>query len=131
MVGYGVGAGVAAIAALVVAGGAAQAAPAPPRPVEPGLLPPPDPRRGEAAQGLEVQPRRPPSLARLILTPPRAAVQGIDVPIFVTIDEVERHRVLQRLHDLLTSEDGLVGVRPVAELQLGAGAQAGARLFDR
>ena len=105
-----------------------------PAPVDCGAPPEtraPDPRCGEALDG-----RAPPgpdssAFARGALAVPRVATQVLLWPIVETSDVVEHHHLLDWMATLLTTDDGLVGVRPYLHYSTGFLASIGARLFWR
>jgi hypothetical protein len=96
--------------------------------------PPPDPRRGEGyggqtngatlADDLRVVPR-------IILMPVRVVWRGLTYPFVAMAAGEERYHVSDHLYAILTTDDGLVGVRPEFSYQLSFKPTGGLRLFDR
>jgi hypothetical protein len=90
----------------------------------------PDPRCGEPLDG-----RGPPpastgrEVGRVLLFPPRALMVGILWPVVETSELIEAHHVQDWLEAWLTSDDGKVGVRPLATYATGFRPTAGLRLF--
>ena len=77
--------------------------------------PPPDPQKGEPADGRKPAPRVADDLLlvpRLILAPPRLLWKALSVPVKSGGDAMERHHVLEWIYLALTSPDGAIGVRP-------------------
>ena len=74
----------------------------------------PDPRCGEPLDGRTV-PDPPASVqaARVALAVPRAATRVVLWPVVKTTDVVEEYQLAAWLRALLTTDDGLVGIRPV------------------
>src|SRR5688572_30248330 len=92
----------------------------------------PDLRCGETLDG------RPPAeapasltAARVALTGPRLAAGAVLWPVVKTTDVVEHYRVLDWVEAVLTTDDGLVGVRPVLHYTTSFASTAGARFFYR
>jgi surface antigen Omp85-like protein len=92
----------------------------------------PDPRCGEALDG-----RAPPepSTARKVgqaaLAVPRVATQVVLWPVIKTADVAEDYHVVSWARAVLTSDDGLVGVRPELQYSTSFVASGGARFFYR
>src|SRR5262245_47356152 len=96
---------------------------------------PPDPRAGERLDG-RAPPGRgpgagPTDVMKVAMAPVRGAAWLVLTPVDHAVGFVERHRLPQRLYEALTSDDRLLGVRPVATLQPGYGLSGGIRYFDR
>jgi hypothetical protein len=92
----------------------------------------PDLRCGEPLDGRS--PAEPPAslaAARIALTPPRLVAGAVLWPVVKTTDVVEHYRLLGWMEAVLTSDDGLVGVRPVLHYTTSFTSTAGARLFFR
>jgi hypothetical protein len=93
---------------------------------------PPDPRRGERHDGRTVT-RTPRDRAlfvpRLVLAPIRLVIDGVAYQARMGMEFEQRHHVMQRLTDALTSEDGLIGVRPVISWALSFQPSAGLHFF--
>lgn len=97
---------------------------------QPAAARPPDPRCGEALDG------RPPveakvTLPQAALTVPRLAARGVFWPIVKTSDFVEEHKLLPWMTALLTTDDGLIGLRPSVQYSTGFLPTGGLRFFDR
>jgi hypothetical protein len=97
---------------------------------QPASSRPPDPRCGETLDG------RPPieskvTLPQAALTVPRLAARGVFWPIVKTSDFVEEHKLLPWMIALLTTDDGLIGVRPSVQYATGFLPTGGLRFFDR
>jgi hypothetical protein len=92
----------------------------------------PDPRCGEALDGRE-PPRSSFLLAvpRAVLWVPRLVSRVVFWPVVETSDVVEAHHVPNWIEALLTSDDGLVGVRPILHYATGFFPTAGLRFFYR
>jgi len=115
--------------------GAARAAPPAPDPYPPACdappeSRPPDPRCGEALDGR--RPPEPPSaliVPRAVLWVPRLTSRVVFWPVVRTSDLVESNRVLGWARSILTTDDGLVGVRPELRYSTSFISTAGLRLF--
>jgi len=92
----------------------------------------PDPRCGESLDG-----RAPaePSTARRVgqaaLVVPRVATQAVFWPVVTTVDFLEYHRVIDHARAFLTTDDGLVGVRPELQYSTSFLPSGGLRFFYR
>jgi hypothetical protein len=93
---------------------------------------PPDPRCGETLDGRPTA-EPPPNLAvpRAVLWGPRLASRVVFWPVVKTSDAVEYYQVLPWLRALLTTDDGLVGVRPEITYATSFIPTGGLRLFYR
>jgi len=118
---------------------AAPAAAAPPtRPEPPDATPcagpeiarAPDPRCGETLDG---RPARvaPMTLPRAALAVPRLGARVLFWPLVKASDFAEEHKLVDWMDALLTTDDGLVGVRPQLQYSTGFVSTAGLRFFDR
>lgn len=93
---------------------------------------PPDPRCGERLDG-----RPPPSatvarqVGRAALTPPRLVAKVALWPVVKTADFVEHHHLVDRGRAILTSDDGLIGVRPELQYSTSFLPTGGLRVFYR
>ena len=107
---------------------------------EPGVDPctvpdserPPDPRCGETLDGrvpAEASTGR--KVGQAALAVPRVATQAVLWPVVKTADAVENHHVLDWAQALLTTDDGLVGVRPELQYSTSFVASGGLRFFYR
>ena len=92
----------------------------------------PDPRCGETLDG------RPPAdastgrqVARAALVVPRLATKAVFLPIVKTTDFLEYHHVVDWGRALLTTDDGLIGVRPELQYSTSFLPTGGARFFYR
>jgi hypothetical protein len=92
----------------------------------------PDLRCGESLDG-RAPPEPPASLtaARVALAGPRLAATAVLWPVVKTTDVVEHYRLLDWMQAVLTTDDGLVGVRPVLQYSTSFTPTAGARFFFR
>src|SRR5262249_298948 len=94
---------------------------------------PPDVRRGEPYDG---RMRREPAgkqlvvLPRMLLAPPRLLMRGVGAIAKPLIEWVEHNHVPETLYAAFTSEDGLVGVRPVVDYQLAFKPSGGVLYFN-
>src|SRR5439155_25001229 len=82
----------------------------------------PDVRHGERYDGRDARPSvRPYLLAvpRLLLVVPRLAVRGIDAAARPLMQWNEREHIAERVVGALTSDDGLIGVRPAVNFESG------------
>jgi hypothetical protein len=113
------------LVALILAAGADPCAP-------PDGTRAPDPRCGEALDG-----RRPaePSPARkvgqAVLAVPRVATQVAFWPVVKTADVVESRHLFDWAQAILTTDDGLVGVRPELQYSTSFAPSGGLRFFYR
>jgi hypothetical protein len=124
-------AAVAALAGLALAESAARAAEAPDcdGPTESRA---PDPRCGEPLDGRAAA--APPAslqVARAALAAPRLVTGAVLWPVVKTTDAVEHYRVADWARAILTTDDGLIGVRPAIVYSTSFTPTAGARLFYR
>jgi hypothetical protein len=92
----------------------------------------PDPRCGETLDG------RGPAhastgrqVARAALVVPRLATQAVFWPIVKTTDFLEYHRVIDWGRAILTTDDGLIGIRPELQYSTSFLPTGGARFFYR
>lgn len=90
----------------------------------------PDARCGEPIDGRDVA-ASDHAVGRAALAVPRVAVRVVLWPVVATTDVVEHYRLLDWMQALLTTDDGLVGVRPVVNYATGFVPSVGARLFYR
>jgi len=92
----------------------------------------PDPRCGETLDG---RPPAEPSAARKVgqaaLAVPRVAAQAAFWPVVKTADVVESNHVTDWARAVLTTDDGLVGVRPELQYSTSFAASGGLRFFYR
>ena len=120
--------------ALVLAASAVGAPADGPGPLRRRLPPnrPPDPRCGETLDGRPL-PDPSPGLAvpRAALAVPRLVTRAVLWPVVETTDVVEHYRLLDWMDALLTTDDGLVGVRPIVNYSTSFLPSGGARLFYR
>lgn len=93
---------------------------------------PPDPRCGDRLDG-RTAPETPlaATAARVVLWPPRMASRVVFWPVVRTAELVEHHRVPDWLRAILTTDDGLVGVRPEVRYTTGFTPTAGLGFFYR
>jgi hypothetical protein len=88
----------------------------------------PDPRCGEALDGRGT--RQPPMTAtRAVLTVPRLATQAVMWPIVHGTELVEHYQLIDWMDAILTTDDGLVGVRPIIHYSTSFLPSGGLRLF--
>jgi hypothetical protein len=114
----------AAALVLVVAGGDPCAAP----PAERA----PDPRCGEALDGRDpAEPSTARKLGQAALAVPRAVTRAVFWPVVRTMDFVEYHQAIDWARAILTTDDGLVGVRPEAQYSTSFAPTGGLRFFYR
>ncbi len=109
-----------ALALLLLAGSAADAAE------------PPDVLHGERYDGRPPLPQTRQYLLmvpRLVLAVPRVLMRGVGAAAKPVMEWWERNQVQQRINDALTSEDGLIGVRPVIHFELSFRASFGLSYF--
>src|SRR5258706_4470337 len=77
--------------------------------------PPPDPGRGESYDGRSHAPTLGDDLRlvpRLVLAPLRWLWKGLSYPARWLGNAEEKYKLMDHLYELLTSDDGQVGVRP-------------------
>ena len=92
----------------------------------------PDPRCGDTLDGRSpAGPEAGHGFARGVLAVPRVATEALLWPVVETTDLVEHHHVLDWMQALLTTDDGLVGIRPILNYSTGFLPSVGARLFWR
>jgi hypothetical protein len=91
---------------------------------------PPDPRCGETLDG-RVPAGPSPELAvpRAALAVPRLATQAVFWPVVETTELVEQYQLLGWMNALLTTDDGLIGVRPIVNYSTSFLPSGGARFF--
>jgi hypothetical protein len=91
----------------------------------------PDPRCGESLDGREAElpPGSQPGKAALYV--PKEVALGAVWPLWKGADFVEAHHVADWYRALLTSDDGLVGVRPELNISTGLLPTIGGRFFYR
>ncbi len=88
----------------------------------------PDPRCGEALDGRI--PEDPPlTVTRAALAVPRLATQAFFWPVVETSDVVEHYQLIDWMDAILTTDDGLVGVRPIIHYSTSFLPSGGARFF--
>src|SRR5438552_6364796 len=96
--------------------------------------PPPDVTRGERFDGRARDPhaakRRALWIPRLLLLPLRMLERGLEYPVHALTEWAERHHIPRRVMRLITSEDGLIGVRPTLTYTAGFVPIFGATFFD-
>jgi hypothetical protein len=95
-------------------------------------LPPPDPTRGERADGKTAESRAKDAwlaVPRFLLLPIRLLFYAIEAPTKSSIEFDERHHISDHLVDLLTSSDGKVGIRPTFSWISGFRPSFGAHFF--
>lgn len=93
---------------------------------------PPDPRCGESIDGrAEARPSVGLTAARVALAPPRLATTAVLWPVVKASDAVEHHQLWDRMRAALTTDDGLVGIRPVLHYTSGFAPTGGARAYYR
>jgi len=90
----------------------------------------PDPRCGETLDG-RAAPTTPLTVSRAALAVPRLGARALFWPLVAASDFAEEHKVLDWMQALLTTDDGLVGVRPQLQYSTGFVSTAGLRFFDR
>jgi hypothetical protein len=92
----------------------------------------PDLRCGETLDGrVPAEPSTGRQVARAALVVPRLATQAVFWPIVKTTDYLEYHHVVDWARVLLTTDDGLVGVRPELQYSTSFLPTGGARFFYR
>src|SRR5258706_2491740 len=119
----------AAVVMLLLLHGAVQAAPAPLAPP----APPPDPSRGESFDGrAHNSPWQVDALAvpRILLAPFRLLVRAIEWPARPITEWAERVHLVRHVMRLMTSADGLIGVRPSLSYTSSFVPLFGATFFD-
>ena len=92
----------------------------------------PDPRCGERLDGrVPADASTARQVARAALTVPRLATEAVFWPVVKTTDFLEYHHVVDWGRALLTTDDGLVGVRPELQYSTSFLPTGGARVFYR
>jgi hypothetical protein len=92
----------------------------------------PDPRCGERLDGrAPAEPSTARTVGQAALAVPRVATQAVFWPVVKSADAVESHHVVDWARALLTTDDGLVGVRPEIQYSTSFVASGGLRLFYR
>jgi hypothetical protein len=92
----------------------------------------PDPRCGEALDGRDpAEPSTARKVGQAALAAPRVATRAVFWPVVRAIDLVEYHHAIDWVRAALTTDDGLVGVRPEVQYSTSFAPTAGLRFFDR
>jgi hypothetical protein len=92
----------------------------------------PDPRCGEALDGrAPAEPSTARKVGQAALAVPRVAAQAAFWPVVKTADVVESNHVTDWARAILTTDDGLVGVRPELQYSTSFVPSGGLRLFYR
>lgn len=126
------------LAACVLAGilaasdGSAPSAVDPTAPVDcaaPEAERPPDPRCGESLDGRPAE-AAPVTMTRAALAVPRLATRAVFWPVVHGTELVERYQLIDWMDALLTTDDGLVGVRPILHYSTSFLPSGGLRFFD-
>ena len=92
----------------------------------------PDPRCGETLDGrASAEPSTARKVGQAALLVPRVATQVAFWPVVKTADAVESNHVVDWARALLTTDDGLVGVRPELQYSTSFMPTGGARFFYR
>jgi len=92
----------------------------------------PDPRCGETLDGrTAAEPSAARRVGQAALAVPRVATQAALWPVVKTTDVVEGYHVLDWARAILTTDDGLVGVRPELQYMTSFAPSGGARFFYR
>jgi hypothetical protein len=93
---------------------------------------PPDPRCGETLDGrVAAEPSTARRVGQAALAVPRLATQAAFWPVVKTADVVDRHHVVNWARAILTTDDGLVGVRPELQYSTSFMPTGGLRFFYR
>ena len=93
---------------------------------------PPDPRCGETLDGRSAaEPSTARKVGQAALFVPRVATQVAFWPVVKTADAVESNHLMEWARALLTTDDGLVGVRPEIQYSTSFVPTGGLRLFYR
>jgi len=93
---------------------------------------PPDPRCGETLDGrAPAEPAADLTVPRAALAVPRLATQAIFWPVVETTELVEEYKLVAWMQALLSTDDGLVGVRPIVNYSTSFLPSGGARFFYR
>ena len=90
---------------------------------------PPDPRCGDALDGRS-PPGTPLTATRAALAVPRLAARAAFWPVIRTTEAVEHYQLLDRLTALTTTDDGLIGARPIVHYSTSFIPSGGLRVFD-
>lgn len=102
-------------------------------PVPPG--PPPDPTRGDRYDGRARGPLMTPNEAlvvpRLLFSPIRLALDAVAAPVQSLLTWEERNHVLGTILRALSTEDGMIGLRPAFLYSISFTPIVGVRVFDR
>jgi hypothetical protein len=96
-------------------------------------LPPPDPAAGERYDGrVKAPPDHDAALwpGRIVLFPFRLLFWGLNPPTRYTTEFEQRHSVYRHIHDLMTTRDGLIGIRPEVQYTISFKPSFGAEFFD-
>ena len=92
----------------------------------------PDPRCSETLDGrAPAEPSAARKAGQAALAVPRVATQAVFWPIVKTSDALENYHVVDWARAILTTDDGLVGVRPEIQYSTSFVASGGLRLFYR
>lgn len=89
----------------------------------------PDPRCGEPLDGRGPPPGRA-TVTRAALVVPRLAAQAVFWPVVHTTELVERYQLVDWMDAVLTTDDGLIGVRPIVHYSTSFLPSGGLRFFD-
>jgi len=93
---------------------------------------PPDPRCGETLDGrAAAEPSAARKAGQAALAVPRVATEVVFWPVVKTADVVESNHVFDWARAILTTDDGLVGVRPELQYSTSFVTTGGARVFYR
>jgi len=93
---------------------------------------PPDPRCGETLDGrAPAEPSTARKVGQAVLAVPRLATQAAFWPVVKTADAAENYHVVDRMRAILTTDDGLVGVRPDVQYSTSFVGSGGLRFFYR
>jgi outer membrane protein assembly factor BamA len=95
--------------------------------------PPPDPRKGESYDGREHGATWKDDLLvvpQLILTVPRLVLRALFWPIGAAARWLDKEHAVERMMAAMTSDDGLIGVRPEVAFVTGYSATFGLSFFD-
>lgn len=92
----------------------------------------PDPRCGESLDGrTAAEPSTARRVGQAALLVPRVATRAVFWPVVTTVDFLEYHRVIDHARAFLTTDDGLVGVRPELQYSTSFLPTGGLRVFYR
>jgi len=89
----------------------------------------PDPRCGESLDGRGPPPPAP-AVTRAALAVPRVAARVAFWPVVHTTELVERYQLIDWMDAVLTTDDGLIGVRPIIHYSTSFLPSGGLRFFD-